>query len=52
MQEHLQWLIKYLLEENEAYRDISMPQQEEECFRLYRSLVNVREPKPVSDAFL
>ena len=52
MQEHLQWLITYLLEENEAYRDISIPQQEEECFQLYRSLVNVREPKPVSNAYL
>ena len=35
-------LIKYLLNENPEYRKIRIPSSENEQFRLYRSLVNVR----------
>ncbi len=46
------WLIKYLLSEDGRYADIEIPQSAGEQFRLYRSLVNVRMPSPVSDEYL
>ena len=45
-------LIKYLLSEKSDYKDIEIPDSESERFRLFRSLVNVRAPKPVSEEFL
>ncbi|MDE7230546.1 MAG: protein-ADP-ribose hydrolase [Oscillospiraceae bacterium] len=50
--EKLLFLIKYLLSENTDYKDIDVPESEDERFRLFRSLVNVRPSKPVSEEFL
>ena len=50
--ERLLWLIKYLLNENSRYRNVEIPENKEEQFDFYRSLVNVRMPEPVSDAYL
>ena len=50
--EKLLWLIKYLLAENTQYSKIEIPACVEEQFQLYRSLVNVRMPKPISDEYL
>lgn len=45
-------LIKYLLGENKRYSSIQIPTDSEEQFKLYRSLVNVRMPAPISDEYL
>ncbi|MBD5128374.1 MAG: protein-ADP-ribose hydrolase [Ruminococcaceae bacterium] len=50
--EKLSYLIKNLLSENADYKNISVPDGAEERFRLFRSLVNVRAPKPLSEEFL
>lgn len=52
MNERLLWLIKFLLSENDKYKNITIPDDENERFRLFRGLVNVRPPKPVSEEFL
>ena len=46
------YLIKYLLSENSKYAEIPVPESDEERFRLLRSLMNIRPPKPVSEDFL
>lgn len=46
------WLIQYLLDENKRYSNVEIPPDREEQFRLFRSLVNVRMPHPVSEEFL
>lgn len=48
--ERLTYLVKYLLEEISLDRDI--PQNHDELFQLYRSLVNIREAKPIAQEFL
>lgn len=50
--EKLLYLIKYLLAENSEYENVTMPENAAERFRLFRSLVNVRAPNPVSEEFL
>ena len=50
--ERLNWLIKYLLNENPRYRNVEIPMDNAEKFKLYRSLVNVRMPDPISDEYL
>lgn len=45
-------LIEYLLNENSSYRDIAVPTDEEEQFRLYRSLVNIRPAVKASAEYL
>lgn len=45
-------LIKYLLNENPEYRKIRIPSSEDEQFRLYRSLVNIRLPSVISEEYL
>lgn len=45
-------LINYLLNENPEYRKIRIPSSEEEQFRLYRSLVNVRSACEISAEYL
>lgn len=50
--EKLLYLIKYLLSEKADYKNIAIPDGVEERFHLFRSLVNVRAPKPVSEEFL
>lgn len=52
MTDKLNYLIKYLLHENADYENVEIPKGAEERFRLFRSLVNVRAPKPVSEEFL
>lgn len=52
MKSKLEFLIKFLLSENEEYQNIPIPEGENERFKLFRSLVNVRAPKPVSEEFL
>lgn len=42
--ERLLWLIKYLLAENPRYSKMEIPDDTDEQFNLYRSLVNVRMP--------
>jgi O-acetyl-ADP-ribose deacetylase (regulator of RNase III) len=49
---NLIWLIKYLLNENSRYSGVEIPQDSREQFNLYRSLVNVRMPKSISDEYL
>lgn len=51
-QERLLWLIKYLLNENSRYSSIEIPADQAEQFALYRSLINVRLPAPVSERYL
>lgn len=50
----LLYLIKYLLSERRrvGVRGIAIPEDGEERFRLFRSLVNIRPPEPVSADFL
>ena len=50
--EKLDFLIEYLKGENEIYKDIDVPNNEEEKFKLYRSFVNVRPAVRASEAFL
>lgn len=45
-------LIKYLLNENPEYRKVRIPSSENEQFRLYRSLVNVRSAYEISAEYL
>lgn len=50
--EKLLWLIKFLLSENDGYTNVKIPENENERFRLFRGLINIREPKPISEEFL
>lgn len=50
--ERLLWLIKYLLAENPRYSKVEIPDDTDEQFNLYRSLVNVRMPEDISDEYL
>ncbi len=52
MEELLDQLLQYLLSEKEEYQGIQLPDSFDEKFRLYRSLVNVRLPKPIDLAYL
>ena len=45
-------LIEYLLNEKTQYSNIVIPSSEEEQFRLYRSLVNIRKPCDISEEYL
>jgi UPF0189 protein in tap1-dppD intergenic region len=46
------YLIERLLKESLGYRDTLIPADEVEQWRLLRSLMNMRAPKPVDSAFL
>lgn len=50
--EKLLFLIKYLLSENPRYQNMEIPTDKTERFRLFRSLVNIHPPKPISEDFL
>lgn len=50
--EKLMYLIKYLLSEDKRYEKIIIPESAEELFGLFRSLVNIRPPQPVTEEFL
>ena len=49
--EKLLYLVKYLLAEDRRYKNISIPENEKARFDLFRSLVNVRPPKPAEKFF-
>lgn len=46
------YLIKHLLAEQPGYQGLSVPADTAEQKRLFRSLVNVRPPRPISGEFL
>ncbi len=46
------WLIKYLLAENPRYNKVKIPDNIDEQFNLYRSLVNVRMPQAINEEYL
>lgn len=46
------FLTKYLLNENPRYSGMTIPKSEQEQFRLYRSLVNIRPAMPVSSDYI
>ncbi len=50
--EKLIYLIKYLIDENPKYADVRIPSDKKERFNLFRSLVNIRQPKTISTDFL
>lgn len=50
--EKRKYLIKGLLSEFPQYNDLVIPDNEEAQKRLLRSLMNIRPPRPVSEAFL
>lgn len=51
-EEQLSWLINYLIEENQSYRDLVVPVSIDEKKALLRSLMNVRAPEPIDEEFL
>ena len=51
-QEKRIYLIGELLKEQSKYRDIEIPQNEQDQKRLLRSLMNVRPPYPIGEDFL
>ena len=46
------WMIQQLLDENSNYKGYSIPQNTTEQKDMLRALMNVREPKPISQEFL
>lgn len=50
--EKLRYLTEYLLAEDERYKNIKLPDDSQALFDLFRSLVNIRPPKPASEEFL
>lgn len=50
--EKLDYLIKYLLEENKDVKINEIPTNQEDKKRIYRSLCNIREPKPIDKAYI
>ena len=50
--ERLDFLINNLISEDNRYSNIVIPKDSEEKFNLFRSLVNVREPKQISNEFI
>ena len=51
-QERCLWLIQALLKDMPQYGDTPIPSSPDDRWRLLRSLMNVRPPMPVSEAFL
>ena len=45
-------LIEYLKCEEKQYNELPVPDDENEKFRLYRSLVNIRPPRPADESYL
>lgn len=48
----LEWLCRYLLDENPRYRQMPVPDSLQERRDLFRALMNVRLPMPASEEFL
>lgn len=51
-EERRSYLIKYLLNENPAYKNITIPESVDEQRQLLRGLMNIRMPNPIDDEFL
>ena len=49
---NLEYICRYLLDENPRYRQMAVPENLEERQRLMRSLLNIRPPMPVTEEFL
>lgn len=52
LNDKLAFLIEYLQKESSQYQDSLDYQDFDACFRVFRSLCNIREPKPISPEFL
>ena len=50
--ENIDALIEYLINDNPRYHVSEEPETFEDKFRIYRSLVNIRNPNPVDDDYL
>ena len=50
--EKLDFLIDYLLKENKEIKIEKLPENEEEKKKLYRSLCNIREAKPIDEKYI
>ena len=50
--EKLNYLIKYLLKENKDVRISEIPIDQESKKKLYRSLCNIRDPKPIDTEYI
>lgn len=50
--ERRQFLIRWLLQENPSYCDWPVPQDTPGQKKLLRSLMNIRPPRPIDQAFL
>ena len=50
--EKLVYLIDYLLKENKNIKTNKIPNDEESKKKLYRSLCNIREPKPIDEKYI
>lgn len=50
--ERLDYLINYLLNEDDRFSDVIIPNDINEKFNLFRSLINIREPKTISKDFI
>ncbi|MBQ3839895.1 MAG: hypothetical protein II819_08175 [Fibrobacter sp.] len=48
----LEWLCRYLLDENPRYRQMPVPDSLQERRDLFRALMSVRSPMPISEEFL
>ncbi len=50
--EKLLFLIKYLLSEDERYKNQEIPKEYDKQFMLFRALLNIRQAKNISDEFI
>ncbi len=48
----LLYLVKYLLNEEDRYKNQEIPEDEDKIFMLFRALLNVRKPDDISDEFI
>ena len=51
-EERRRYLIQELLSEQPRYRDMEIPDKEQEQRQFLRSLMNIRPPRPIGDEFL
>jgi O-acetyl-ADP-ribose deacetylase (regulator of RNase III) len=48
----IDYLLKYLIDEDKRYKEYAIPKSQDEKWQLFRSLVNMRNPKPISREFI
>lgn len=48
----IDYLIKYLLDENQDIKIRKQPENFQEKFTIYRSLTNIRQAKPITQEYL